>query len=365
MGQDASRGGMTSSYGEAPKSLWDFSASNIGNAIVESYRGGGDASLVEHYREMRDNLRDVICSSIPSSDFIGIHDQDMFKYACHEEMDARSDAVQAKNAVEKAVKQKQSENQIEHLRNNLRLAENRYKQAEALSYSSSLCILDRLMTDNFVGNGSLDEILAPYIILNEATPEKLAAFSRNGSDLNRKRLVDEMLDNIPLMTEMILAGGAKNGNYCEALSILDNIMSSSSILSNSKISEIHPILKRLALGTSLEHAVGIYIFDTNEVINPVERYLHYEKAYLNHELDPCLDSMTTWECRWITNSDARDDQTSWCRRMLRNYRPDQVIMKDYSWRYCQIVRSEVRYKNPEWKCRPKTYQDLISGGGKW
>ena len=344
-------------------SWWNFSIGDDGAGIRSSF--SGDNCLIEHYREMHDSLKEVICKAIPSEDFIGKDDRDMFEYACREEMRARDVAIQAKNTVDNAIKQKKSEDEIQKLRQDLVLKEGHYKQAETLSYSSSICILDRLMKNEFIGNGSLDEILAPYMILAMATPEKLAEFSNNGLDIIKKALVDEMLDNVPLMIEIVLAGGAKDGKYGESLLILSNIMSSSSILSREDKEQVPPILKNIALGTSLEHAAGINIFDTNEIVDPVARYLHYERAYLNNELDPCLDHMPTWECRYITNSDARDDQAMWCRKMLRNYRPDQVVMDNYSWRYCQIVRSDVRYKTPEWKVRPKTYQDLISGGGKW
>ena len=67
-------------------------------------------------------------------------------------------------------------------------------------------------------------------------------------------------------------------------------------------------------------------------VDPVKRYLHYEKAYLDGELDPAFKNMTAWECRFITNADAPDNVLAWGREMLRNYRPDQILTPDYGWR---------------------------------
>ena len=80
--------------------------------------------------------------------------------------------------------------------------------------------------------------------------------------------------------------------------------------------------------------------------------MHYEKAYLNGELDPAFTNMTTWECRFITNSDAPDEQIAWGREMLRNYRPDLIFGPDYRWRYSRIVKTDVAYKRPAWTGSP-------------
>ena len=90
-------------------------------------------------------------------------------------------------------------------------------------------------------------------------------------------------------------------------------------------------------------------FDTpNIFVDPVRRYLHYERAYLDGELDPSFVDRTTWECRMIGNCDAAEEQLGWGRQMLRNYQPSQILQ-------------EVGYRNPEWTDSPRTYQQIISG----
>jgi len=101
-------------------------------------------------------------------------------------------------------------------------------------------------------------------------------------------------------------------------------------------------------------------------VDPVKRYLSYEKAYLDGELDPQFKNRTTWECRFITNDPTLDEEIVWCREMMRNYRPDHIFRSDYRWRYVRIVKSDVAYKRPEWQPELPTLkmQQLINGGGK-
>jgi hypothetical protein len=107
----------------------------------------------------------------------------------------------------------------------------------------------------------------------------------------------------------------------------------------------------LALATSLEHAKPIE--QSNPVgdsspshVDPVQRYLHYEKAYLGGELDPAFKSFNIWELRMVVGCDAPDSILAWGREMLRNYRPDHVSNPDYKWRYARIVKSDVPYGTP-------------------
>jgi len=57
------------------------------------------------------------------------------------------------------------------------------------------------------------------------------------------------------------------------------------------------VLQRLALAISLEHAVPIgqtnptAQIDAPDTVDPVKRYLHYEQAYLDGELDHIPEQM--------------------------------------------------------------------------
>jgi len=102
------------------------------------------------------------------------------------------------------------------------------------------------------------------------------------------------------------------------------------------------------------------------VIDPVQRYLHYEKAYLAGELDPAFKDMTAWECRYITDNEAPDPMLAWGREMLRNYRPDHILTTDHGWRYSRIVKTDVPYSgshNYQDSDALEFVQNVIRNGG--
>ncbi|MFN7342793.1 MAG: hypothetical protein ACK5TA_05600, partial [bacterium] len=102
------------------------------------------------------------------------------------------------------------------------------------------------------------------------------------------------------------------------------------------------------------------------VVDPVKRYLHYEKAYLDGELDPAFKDLTTWEYRFVINSDVPDEITTWGRKMLQTYRPDHIYMADYGWRYVSAVRTEVPYGSQNVQYDVDTlhqHQNIAKNGG--
>jgi hypothetical protein len=183
--------------------------------------------------------------------------------------------------------------------------------------------------------------------------KQLAEYSQKGEEQSKR--VQEFLSDTSLLRDMLFNGGAKGNHYGQAFEIYSNILPHTGN---------NEVLQRLALGTALEHAVPIQVFDVKkEHINPLERFLHYKQAFLNKELDPKFATMTAWEMRYVSDSDATDDQLAWGRRMLRNYRPDIMETRDYTWRYCMIVRTDVKYDKPNWTSQPRTYDQMMNAGG--
>jgi hypothetical protein len=205
----------------------------------------------------------------------------------------------------------------------------------------------------------LDKKLVRCAVLANATPRGLAEFAQQGKE--QQELVDKLLADDGLMLRMLEAGGAKGGNYGRAMQIYTGIQKASQRAGSG-------ILGRLALGTSLELAEvkSTEAEGGTTPIDPIKRYLSYEKAFLNGELDPAFKDMTVWECRMITNAPETDEELVWGREMLRNYRPDIVFEPDYKWRYSKIVRTDVPYKDPVWEPDAPTtkMQQLVNGGGK-
>lgn len=217
--------------------------------------------------------------------------------------------------------------------------------------------------DSFLSSDKLDGKLAKCEVLAQATPRGLAAFAQQGRE--QEALVDKLLSDEKLMKEMLIAGGAKFGKYGRAMEIYTAILQASP-----KAGE--GVLQRLALATSLEHAVAIQQSNAKDhadapaTVDPIKRYQHYEKACLNGELDPAFKKLSTWEFRMVVDCDAPDEILAWGREMLRNYRPDHVLNPDYGWRYSAAVRTEVRYGSQNVKDDLPSlneYQNIPKDGG--
>ena len=217
--------------------------------------------------------------------------------------------------------------------------------------------LEELLTSE-----KLDAKLAKFALISEATPRGLAEFAQQGSE--HKSLVDQLLADTNLMRQMVTAGASEN-KYGQAMKIYTDIQKASTHAKDG-------ILQRFALGTSLEHAVPVGqrnpVDQTNApaTVDPVKRYLGYEKAFLAGELDPGFKDLSVWECRMIGNGDESDEVLAWGREMLRNYYPDHITNPDYRWRYVELVKTDVKYGSKDQKSDSPSlgfYQNIINTGG--
>ncbi|RMF95596.1 MAG: hypothetical protein D6741_11515, partial [Planctomycetota bacterium] len=226
--------------------------------------------------------------------------------------------------------------------------------------------------ERFLADDSLDAALVRYVVLLEATPRGLATFAQQSPE--HRALVDRLLADPALMKEMLLADGAAAppqgrgygpAQYGPAMKIYTAIGQASPRAGEG-------IFHRLALAIALEHAVPVAQSnpaaqtDAPTIVDPVKRYLHYEKAYLDGELDPAFDRLDTWELRFVVNGDEPDEILAWGREMLRNYRPDHIYTPNYGWRYVGIVRTDVKYGSENVKFdRPELqkYQNILMNGG--
>lgn len=217
-------------------------------------------------------------------------------------------------------------------------AEAALARARAEEQGATLAILQDL--EPFLASDKMDAKLVRGSLLAEATPKRLAAFAQQGRE--QQALLEKLLADDKLMLEMLVAGGARSGRYGEAMQIYSAIQKASP-------QSREGAFQRLALGTSLEHAVPVEQSNAEDqknapaTVDPIKRYQHYEKACLAGELDPAFKSFTAWEYRMVVDCDAPDEILAWGREMLRNYRPDHIANADYGWRYAATVRTEVRY----------------------
>lgn len=239
------------------------------------------------------------------------------------------------------------------------------KESLALAKTNALVPAKAMLTDlsPFLSSDKLDAQLVKCVVLKAATPRGLAVFAQQGKE--QEALVEKLLADSDLMKQMVVADGAKDGQYGRAMQIYTEIQKASSRAKDG-------VLQRLALGTSLEQAVPVAQTNpqaqTNAptVVDPVKRYLHFEKAYLDGELDPAFKALTTWDCRFVTNGDETEEVLTWGREMLRNYRPDHIATSDYRWRYVKAVKTDVQYGSKEQVNDIPTlhnFQNIINTGG--
>lgn len=244
----------------------------------------------------------------------------------------------------------------------LQAAQAALAEARAAESTAARAVIAEL--EGVLASDALDPKLVKCVVLAQATPKALAEYAQQGPE--HQALVDQLLADTALMTRMLEAGGARGGRYAQAMEIYANIRKAKSD------STSHPILDRLALGTALTHANPIAQrnaatdVDAPKFVDPVKRYQHYEKAYLNGELDPAFPSMSAWECQMIVNSYAPDHIHTWAREMLRNYRPDHIFNPDYGWRYTGIVRTDIAYRNSYLYCDTESlhfFPNILKNGG--
>jgi len=214
------------------------------------------------------------------------------------------------------------------------------KEALAKAQPNTMKRQKELRLDAFLSSDKLDAQLAKYVVISDATPRGLATFAQQGAEENK--LIETLLTDVPLMKQMVVADGAKGGKYDQAMQIYTNIQKASAKAKDG-------MLQRLALAISLEHAVPIKQRnptaknDAPKIIDPLKRYLHYEKAYLGDELDPAFKDLSVWDYRMVVKGDEPDDILLWGREMLHNYRPDHISTPDDRWRYMAAVNTEITY----------------------
>jgi hypothetical protein len=196
-----------------------------------------------------------------------------------------------------------------------------------------------------LSSNALDPKLMRIAILTDATPRGLAEFAQQG--VAEEKLLETLFADEVLMRQILEAGGANGAEYGETMQVYTAILEKCE-----RARERGSIFQRLALGTAIQmpwlpgkEKGGVHgiVQRTQENIDQVARYLHYEKAYLDGELDPAFKDMNTWECRFISDSEYSNEDLAWTRKMMRIYRPDQITTPDYKWRYVRHIKDDVPY----------------------
>ncbi len=226
--------------------------------------------------------------------------------------------------------------------------------------------------EKFLSSAELDTKLAQCFVLHDATPAGLAAFAGQGAA--QKKLIDALLADDALLLQIAIADGARPvhrrdnkspANYGKAMEIYAAIHQASPKAKTG-------VLQRMALATSLEFSETTVPpkedeeANASKPIDPVKRYLHFEKAYEAGELDPAFVQLGVWDLRFVVCSPEPDEALAWGREMLRNFRPEHITTDNHGWRYANVVNSDVAYGSLNvGKDRPEQFgvQNILMNGG--
>jgi len=222
-----------------------------------------------------------------------------------------------------------------------------YQKAQPIAEAKALDSARPLLADlkALLTSDALDSQLMKAAILRHGTPGGLAEFAQQ-SDAH-KALLDKLFADEALMMQILKSGGANGGEYGESMQVY------AAILEASEKAREPGVFQRMALGTALHQpwldpentgSINGPVFADNKIKDgQVSRFLHYEKAFLNGELDPNFKDFNTWEFRFITNDPYSNEELTWARQMLRNFRPDHITNPDHTWRYVGMVKSDFPY----------------------
>lgn len=210
--------------------------------------------------------------------------------------------------------------------------------------------MDALGVNGILSSSGLDSRLATYVILKDATPRGLAEFAQQSPE--HERLIEQLFANDALMIQMLVADGAAGGKYGQAMKIYTEIQKASP---KAKAG----VFQRLALAVSLAHAEPVLKRDlssgdvvkvTEEMkknaslfIDPVQRYVSYEKWHEAGELHRGFGDLSVWNLIRVVNVTDPDEMLVWARQMLHALRPDCIPNDGDTLVFVDVVDKEIRY----------------------
>lgn len=243
------------------------------------------------------------------------------------------------------------------------------RQAHDKALSATWQAMDALGAGDLLGSGALDGKLARYLVITTATPRGLAEFAGKGPE--HVELVEQLLADEALMIQMLVADGPAGGKFGEAMKIYTDIRKASPRAEEG-------VFQRLALATSLAHAVpvakreqgGVVVVPADApasaFIDPVQRYLSYEKWYLAGELQPGFKDLSVWNLIRVVDTTDPDDMLAWGREMLHTLRPDCVPGDGDTSVFVEVVDKEIAYTSAFVKDDlPERHfmQNILANGG--
>jgi hypothetical protein len=250
------------------------------------------------------------------------------------------------------------------------------KQVHEKAMAATWKAMDALGMNGILGSAQLDGKLAQCLVIKQATPRGLAEFAEKNPE--NEKLIQQLLADKNLMVQMLVADGPTASKYGEAMKIYTDIQKASPRAKEG-------LFQRLALAVSLTHAVPIEkrvpsaddddgasdktassIQGSSEIIDPVKRYLSYEKWYLDGELQPGFKDLSVWNLAMAVDGSDPDEIYAWGRQMLRNLRPDCIPNDGDTSIYVNVVDKEIAYTSSMVKNdlpELQFMQNILANGG--
>jgi len=237
------------------------------------------------------------------------------------------------------------------------------KQVHKKAMAATWKAMDALGMSGVLGSDALDGKLSKYMVIKEATPCGLAEFAQQSSE--NVKLIQQLLANRDLMIQMLVADGSNSGKYGQAMKVYTDIQKASPRAKDG-------IFQKLALAVSLAHAVPITqrnaqnVKDVPELVDPVKRYLSYEKWYLDRELDQGFKDLSVWNLAMTVDGSDPDEIYAWGRKMLLNLRPDCIPNDGDTSVYVDAVDKEITYSSAGVKDdlpEVNFMQNILANGG--
>lgn len=249
------------------------------------------------------------------------------------------------------------------------------RQANEKAMAATWSAMDALGMSEILGSDKLDGKLARYMVITTATPRGLAEFAEKSPE--HEALIQDLFTNDALMIQMLVADGPTDGKFGQAMRIYTDIRKASAKAKDG-------VFQKLALAVSLAHATPLQKQaktggDSKEgdqaavagdgsanTIDPVQRYLSYEKWYLAGELDAGFKDLSAWNMAMAVNANDPDEVLAWGRDMLRNLRPDCLPGDGNTSVYVNVVDKEIAYTSSMVKDDLPDYafmQNILANGG--
>lgn len=256
---------------------------------------------------------------------------------------------QLKAGIEKA--RKEAEDAKVKLPDAIKAAE-AAKQAHEKAMVATWKAMDALGANGILSSSELDAKLAQFVVLKDATPTGLAEFAQQSPE--NQNLIEQLLNDKDLMLEMLIADGPAGGKYGQAMKIYSEIRKASPKAKDG-------VFQRLAIAVSLAHAVpivkrdrptgaeGLEASDTetagkgSKFIDPLQRYLSYEKWYVAGELQQRFKDLSVWNLIRVVDTTDPDEILAWGRQMLQTLRPDCIPDDDDTLVFVEVVDKEIAY----------------------